>query len=147
MLFILEIFFSWIGVIGFSSSWIICHKNQIASQNTANDFNLLHLGLMKPCLLEEEKNYSGKEGAKIKHLTPNINIVNVWNMIILTSSRTQNNNRNMYILFDLRKHLFSFATQTKDHEAKNAFKGKKTKKKKINTNMHTQTRKGKGKFY
>jgi hypothetical protein len=68
-------------------------------------------------------------------------------MIILTSSRTQNNNRNMYILFDLRKHLFSFATQTKDHEAKNAFKGKKTKKKKINTNMHTQTRKGKGKFY
>ncbi len=53
----------------------------------------------------------------------------------------------MYILFDLRKHLFSFATQTKDHEAKNAFKGKKTKKKKINTNMHTQTRKGKGKFY
>jgi len=100
---------------------------------------------MRPCLLEEGKNYSGK-GVKIKHLTPNINILNVQNMMIFISSRTRNNNNNMYILFDLRKRLFSFVAQTKDHEAKNAIKEKRRKRKE-NKHKHAHTNpKGEGKF-
>lgn len=115
---------------------VLWNKNQTAARDAANDLNPSHLGLIRPCVLEEEKNCSEKEVAKIKHLTPDIDVLNARNMITLTSSRTGNSRRNRYI-YSTRECAFLFLLhKPRITKRKNAFKDKKRKEKK---NKHART--------
>jgi hypothetical protein len=88
---------------------------------------------------KKEKNCSEKEVAKIKHLTPDIDVLNARNMITLTSSRTGNSRRNRCI-YSTRECAFLFLLhKPRITKRKNAFKDKKRKEKQTRTHARTQT--------
>jgi hypothetical protein len=89
-------------------------KNQTAAQNAANDLNPNILVWWDHAFWKKEKNCSEKEVAKIKHLTPDIDVLNARNMITLTSSRTGNSRRNRCI-YSTRECAFLFLLESLQH--------------------------------